>query len=231
MSENTTHIISILIPGAVQGLCSCLVSYPFDTLKTQVQAKYTWESIREQVRRNPWSLFRGVHYPLLSAIPERSIQYGVYEIMMSSGNYSSITSSVVATLPSSLISTVASVYKIRQQLQLKGGTQVRSILFPIEISRNVLSGILFLWAYGSTRDRLGIGMASILSTAFYWSLTYPLCTMKTLLSTNRTMSILQCVRQERWYLWRGISLVYLRVIPTSLVSMYSYEWVRNKINN
>lgn len=208
-----------LIPGAVQGFSSTAVSYPFDTVKTHVQK---FKTVDRRIVFNPRYLLRGIHISLFTAIPERAVQYMVYERFC--GEYGALGAAILASIPTSVISVVGSTYRIQYQLQYQ--TKLRPIVYPIEVIRSSMSTTLFLYSYGRLRNETSILWASTLSTLFYWSFTYPLCTLRTLTLTEST-PLSTIVSRERWGLWRGISLVYIRSLPVSWISMVLYEKTRD----
>lgn len=234
-----------LLPGAIQGLVSVAISFPMDTLKTYRQTNMGWPLIGRLVRRRPTILLRGIHIPMLVTIPERAVQYAVFEAYSSPGG--AMIASLISCVPASIVATLANKEKVAAQLsgivRLQESCSVsilpvgvaeanasrpiclRKTTFALELCRNALATTLFLSAYGRLREHHGCFVAASASTAFYWTVTYPLCTLKTLSMTEQTR-LWDIVLRERWSLWRGIGTVYLRIIPTSYVGMQAYEWAR-----
>ena len=73
------------IPGAIAGLTSAILGYPFDTIKTRMQVNNYGNSknifINTVKNEGFISLYRGISAPLITTTFKRSYQYYLFEEM------------------------------------------------------------------------------------------------------------------------------------------------------
>jgi len=62
------------VKGAISGMVGLILSHPFDTIKTNIQAK-------KEIKYNPRFLYRGITSPLLGICIENAIVFGTYNNM------------------------------------------------------------------------------------------------------------------------------------------------------
>lgn len=223
LTQKVNENIKPLLPGAFQGGISVCISAPFDYFKTHAQKRHKWTETLQKVKENPLRLFRGTGLPLIATIPERAIQYSIFEKLKP--KYGVIAAALVSAVPSSAMSVITTRYKIEKQLELK--TTMRHSVYSLELVRNFSASVLFMGIYAELRDDYDMPtyVAATVSTFSYWTVTYPFCTLKTLALTENT-SVRHLIAREGLSLWRGITFVYLRVVPTSILSMWVYEYLR-----
>lgn len=94
------------IPGAVAGLTSAILGYPFDTIKTRMQVNNYGNSknIFFNTIKNVgfFSLYRGISAPLITTTLKHSYQYYLFEEMKKrqfnpyiSGSIAGISGSII----------------------------------------------------------------------------------------------------------------------------------------
>ena len=110
-----------LIPGFLQGVIRVIISYPFDYIRTNLQAQHN-SSLFSYVSHHKLSIrdaYRGCTLPLLTVPIDRSIQFLLFERL--SKEHSVITSSIASSLISSTYSVPVnflSTYIITQHTKL-----------------------------------------------------------------------------------------------------------------
>jgi len=104
--------------------------------------------------------------------------------------------------------------------------------YGIEILRNTTSSFLFLYSYNfyskySDNSILNGTLASLTM----WNIVYPLDTIKTnmfIFKNKSYMDIIKTTPFTRFY--KGISLIYLRALPSAGGGMYIYELTKKNLN-
>ena len=240
------------IPGFVQGLTRTCVGYPFDYMKIQAQhnPKYNFVKYLMKLKEeNKYGkLYRGISLPLLVNPLRRSAQFVVYERM--SKSYNSFVSGAVAGCAVSLINVpyygLLSTYivnpkkagiisHLRKKLESNGGQLMRG--YKVEMLRACSTSTIYLGTYGTLRSRSGTENAvcarnAIAASITTWTITYPLDTMRLWCQVAPTKQSQKEIIRKRILeegllsLWRGIHMTYLRVVPTTVLSMLAYECAR-----
>ena len=104
--------------------------------------------------------------------------------------------------------------------------------FKPEILRSVLASSIYLGSYGKMRNLYGNDLRqSIINGAVagitLWTITYPIETIKIEQQINNRKIITILNNRISNYgilnLWKGISAVYIRTLPSSIVGMVVYE--------
>ena len=115
------------INGGISGLAETIVTYPIDTIKTQIQSgkKINFSSSRH--------LFRGFGIKASSTIPMRLIFWGVRDQSLNNG-HSPIVAGSIAGFFQSVIDSPFEKYKIQQQL----GNNIKVIDSFRNFSKNFL---------------------------------------------------------------------------------------------
>lgn len=168
LSYTLTPFSQALIAGALAGAAEHVFTFPFDTVKTQMQVASRQTSRRmtlpstilEIVRKDgPMRLYRGVSAIVLGAIPSHALYFATYEFAkqhmfhiqpgMSAGNNSQAIffSGAAATVAHDLVVTPVDV--IKQRMQMKN-SQFRSV---VECARHVYrteGASVFLRSYPTT---------------------------------------------------------------------------------
>ena len=234
------------LPGFCQGISRVLVSYPFDYVRLYLQTNNS-KSFSDFFKKNKLtSLYRGVGVPLTTVPIDRAIQFKIYE-QLNNYNLSPFISgsicgaiSVFFTLPSSFICNNYVLNKKEQDLIkftrtiFKNPTQLYNGFKP-ELLRSVLGTSIYLGSYGKMREYYGNDLhQSVINGAVagwsVWTITYPIETIKVEQQLhNRTISHILKERVSNFgilNLWKGISSVYIRTIPSSIIGMVVYEEVK-----
>jgi hypothetical protein len=187
--------------------------------------------------------------PIITVPIDRAIQFKLYEVL-NTHNISPFLSgslcgciSVLFTLPSSYICN-------NYVLQKKDNNLVnftRTILknpnvlyhgFKPELLRSTLGTSIYLGTYGHMRNKYGNELKQsvvngAVAGASVWTITYPIETIKVeqQLNNKGIREILRARIQNYGVLnlWKGISPVYIRTIPSSVMGMVVYEQTKKMI--
>ena len=246
-----------LIPGFVQGLTRTCVGYPFDYMKIQAQhnPKYDFVKYLMKLKKDNkyGKLYRGISLPLMVNPVRRSAQFAVYERM--SKSYNPFVSAAVAGSAISVINVpyygLLSTYIVDSdksgivshlRKKLKGGGSELMRGYKVEMIRACSTSTIYLGTYGTLRARSGTDSAvcarnAIVASTTTWTITYPLDTMRLwcqVASTKQSQKeiIRKRILEEGFLsLWRGIHMTYLRVVPTTVISMLMYEYARKCVQS
>jgi len=237
------------LPGYLQGISRVLVSHPFDYVRLHLQTNKS-KSISDFFKHNKITiLYRGVGIPLISVPIDRAIQFKIYEDLNNytlspflSGSIVGVMSTVL-TLPTS---NICNNFVLNKEINLIKyiNTKIKDPFklyngFKPELLRSVLASSIYLGSYGKMRELYGNDLKqSIINGAVagisLWTITYPIETIKVEQQLNNRKIIK--ILNHRIYnygilnLWKGISSVYIRTVPSSIIGMVVYEEVK-KITN
>lgn len=230
------------LPGFAQGVVRVLISYPFDYVRTHLQAgtTNTWRSIPLGA-----AAYRGVSIPLLTIPIDRALQFGIYERCQRRG-YSQMASSFLATLLSSVYSVPANFLQTQVMLNSKRQAKDQVALtfanmsfrgYGADTARAFASSFLYLSTYGLLRNNVpqehhNYFLFGVASSSIMWSVVYPLDTLRVLRQTaTRHTSYISLLRQHSCRgLYRGLPLVLARSVPSSGFGMLTYEFMRECLN-
>ena len=237
------------LPGFCQGVSRVLISHPFDYIRLYLQSNKS-NSFKHFFQNNKISsLYRGVGIPLTTVPIDRAIQFRIYEKLNKtnispflSGSICGIVS-VFFTLPCSYICNNyvlnienKSIFEfikknLQNPLQLYNG-------FKPELFRSTLGTSIYIGAYGTMRNNFGNDFnQNIINGAVaglsIWTITYPIETIKVEQQINNR-NIIPILKQRIGNhgilnLWKGISTVYIRTLPSSIIGMVVYEEVKKLI--
>ncbi len=234
------------IPGFAQGLVRVLISYPFDYVRTHLQANpnITWRSI--PLGR---SLYRGISIPLIIVPFDRALQYGIYERCQRK-KYSQVSSSLIATFLSSIYSVPANFLQTQIMMNSMRPTKSHIALkfsnlsfrgYGADTLRAFASSFIYLTAYGTLRNKIpkeyhNYFVFGIISSTLMWSTVYPLDTLRILRQTtnpdSQHISYWSFIKMN-WKsgsLYRGLPIVIMRSIPSAGCGMLTYEYVRYNLS-
>lgn len=213
----TSNEISIktFVPGFSMGITRALVSHPFEILKIKSQL-----NLKKKV-----PLFKGLHYSLLASGIERGIQFGLYDFFKNN-NDSNLVSSLKASALSTCIGIPYNFYIVNKSVvnqKFKFNLLNLSKTIPLEYSRSYLGSALFLYTYNELKDKnIPLWLAAFCGTTSVWSITYPLDNIRNqIISKNNNFTFKN--------LYKGIQYPVLRSIPSSIMGMYIYEFVKNSL--
>lgn len=237
------------LPGFLQGMSRVLISHPFDYVRLYLQTNKS-ANFNDFFKKNSIrSLYRGVGVPLVSVPIDRAIQFNIYE-KLNNFNLSPFASgficgslSIFFTLPASFIGNnyvlnknEKSLYNFTKKV-LKTPSNLYNGLKP-ELSRSVIASSIYLGTYGKMREKFGNEIhQSVINGAVagwsVWTVTYPIETIKVEQQVcNKPVLYILKKRISNFgvlNLWKGISPVYLRTLPSSIIGMTVYEQARKFI--
>lgn len=234
MSENK-HNIYNLLPGYIQGITRVCISYPFDYVRIY---KQTNKEINIQKEVRSLGLFRGILLPIIVTPLDRAVSFYMYEYFKKN-NYSRTEIALYPAIVSSIYMTPINIFN-SNYIYNKGfsykdlfKSEIKKNFYRgngIEIFRNGISAFLFLYMYNLNLAKDNSFINGIVASLGMWSIVYPLDTIKTHKFVNNTSytDMLRNTKLTNYY--RGISLVYLKSIPSAGIGMFVYEWTKNYVS-
>jgi hypothetical protein len=234
-----------LLPGYLQGITRVMISYPFDYVRTNIQAKNITLLQYFKSLTSYKHLYSGVSIPLFTVPIDRAISFKIYETLIGhqvspyvAGGTCGIISSFI-NQPFNFIvnnyitrkpdSAHISLAKFIENNIHKGELFIG---FRTELCRSVISSGIYLGVYGHIRQKYGTDkwttvINAIASSIVLWTFIYPLETIKVLQQTQKEHSVTSILKREKVHaLWRGISIMYIRNIPSSVAGMLVYETIK-----
>jgi hypothetical protein len=230
-----------LVPGFLQGITRVLISYPFDYVRTHLQAQ-NGTSVRSYIQTHNLTIrgaYRGCSLQLVSVPVDRSIQFLLFE------RISKHQPIVVASIASSLISSLYSVpinYLTTRIINSHSSltlTAVKTFIkdktyykgFSADIIKSFLGSVLYTTTYGSLRQHVPIDdhnyfMFGVLSSTASWSVIYPFDTLRVIKQTTPLDYYTILKTTPLRYLYAGFSIILLRSIPSAGCGMMVYETSR-----
>ena len=216
------------IPGYLQGITRVLISYPFDYIRIFLQVNNK-DNITKIINTN--NLYKGVSIPLLIVPIDRAITFKIYETLKSKkynniecALYPSILSSIYMT-PINNINYNYIYYKKNIRLTIKNSITHNIYRGNIaELTRNISSSSLFLMNYNYLSSISNNHFFNgILTSIMMWTILYPLDTIKTkkFIENKTYIDIFKNTKMYEYY--RGISIVFLKTIPSAGIGMVVYE--------
>lgn len=221
------------LPGFFQGITRVIVSYPFDHVRLYLQTNNLKTYTDFFKKNNIRYLYRGVSIPLATVPIERSIQFRLYEHL--NKDYSPFTSGCVCgivnitfSLPSTYICNNYILDKNNNSLFqyinkiYKNPVQLYNGIKP-EIVRSTFATSVYLGTYGKMREKFGNDRFNTVINGTIagwttWTLTYPMETIKIEQQIyNKNIKNILIERISKYgilNLWKGISAVYLRTLPS-----------------
>ena len=146
-----------LIPGFLQGITRVLISYPFDYVRTHLQAQNSM-SIGSYIRMNKLTIrdaYRGCSLNLISVPIDRSIQFFIFERLCKNKPIfiSSIASSLISSvysvpmnyLVTRVINSHSSLNRDMLYSFIKDKTYYRG--FTADISKSFIGTDYFFWKF------------------------------------------------------------------------------------
>lgn len=227
-----------LIPGFLQGITRVLISYPFDYVRTHLQAQNSI-SIGSYLRTNKLTMrdaYRGCSLNLISVPIDRSIQFFIFERLcknkpifissIASSLISSVYSVPVNYLVTRVINSHSSLNRDMLYSFIKDKTYYRG--FTADISKSFLGSVLYTSTYGSLRryihkDNHNYFMFGVISSISSWCLIYPIDTVRVMkqISSSDYYSILSKTPLRKLY--AGFSIILIRSVPSAGCGMMVYE--------
>lgn len=217
------------LPGFIQGITRVLISYPFDYFRIFKQTNININYIKEIKQ---FKFYRGIGVPLVSVPVDRAITFNIYEKLkkekystLECSFYPSIVSSIYMT-PINLINTNYIYLKKKKLNEVLKDNFNKEIFrgFTIEILRNNLSSLVYLYTYKKLSDNFNNPFINgSISSFTLWTLFYPLDTIKVRKFINNN-TYFDIIKESSFKsLYSGIGLVYLRTIPSAGLGMLFYE--------
>ncbi len=231
-----------LIPGYCQGIIRVLIAHPADVIKIYMQTNplTTIQTINKLWYSNPKIFFRGLPITLFITPIDRSIQYYIFEKLNNRFNYfisglivGSISS--ICTLPmQSLMSNMVvdeNYNKNTMKNYIKTFIKKNSIRylykgFFVEMFRLSIFTSLYLGIYGNFRSKSNNHfMNGVTTSIISWTIMFPFDTIRTRLQTSQ----LNYKQISYKNLWRGLTPLLIRTVPSAGIGMYVYENVRKHL--
>jgi hypothetical protein len=226
-----------LLPGFLQGITRVLISYPFDYVRLHLQMNQTM-SLRSYVTTSSLTFrqaYRGCSVPLTVVPIDRALQFALFEhlkerpaVAAAVGSLFSAVYAVPANYLSTLLITGKTIEGGLRGFLSQGRTMYRGGL-P-DFTRSFSGGFLYMWAYGTLRERIPTDkhnyfLFGIASSLFSWSIVYPLDTLRVLKQTEATHRAPVSLRGA----YRGFLLLAARTLPSAGAGMWVYETSRRSL--
>ena len=250
-NNNSENILVKLLPGFFQGITRVTISYPFDVIKIHMQKLYhptTISTLKHIIRTDLFKLYRGSSLAFALFSTERSFQFYYLEksnIKKQNPLLSSIKLALFGTiynLPVQyLLTNIAignkEVLSIYHQEKLSALIKRVYKGYIVESTRSILGTSIYFSSYLKMRqltnnDKSFTPVIGAASGICVWLVTFPLDTIRTeCQSTISKVNLLQLITDRIknngvHSLYRGISPVLFRTVPSSAIGMMVYEWVR-----
>lgn len=219
-----------LIPGFLSGLTRVIISYPFDYIKFHIQTKTKIE-LNYRINKNTISsLYKGAKIPFIVVPIDRAITFNLYKILKEK-NYNKFTSSLIVNFISCLYNTPIQVYNINYIVKNEVIKNNFYRGYHLEYLKNILGGTIFLYTYDKCKEfpimvksNLKGLYCGIIASVINWSVIYPIDTIKTLVQTDSFKNNRKIFKVRNFKdLYRGISLMYLKSVPSASLGMLVYE--------
>jgi hypothetical protein len=228
--------IKIFLPGFFQGITRVFISYPFDFLRLNIQTNKE-SNIKQAIKNNYKNLYRGIYFSLITIPIDRGITFYLYEKIKKKYNpfIASFAPSLISAIYMNPISLINSNYIYYDKDKLIKTIKKINYNFyrgsSIEIFRNTMNSFLFLYSYNYYSKKFDNSLINgTLASMTMWTITYPLDTIK----ANKFIfnkSYLEIIKVDNINkLYKGISLVYLKSLPSAGIGMYVYEKVKKYLN-
>lgn len=203
MSKDNKNIFKKLINGTSAEIISAIVSYPINTLKTNIQIG------KKITLRNPKILFKGIQYSILNELINGLVFYPVFEYLENKGPFIQSACGSIAAMTCS-----HPVYLRRKMLQvgIKPKISFKNNYngFGNALLNCVPSVALNFTLKEQIANRLNLGiMSGYLSTALSTILTHPLDTYTTCAITKTPINFLELLKFKGFthrFLERGLTI-------------------------
>lgn len=235
MNDIISNKFKYLIPGYLQGFTRIVISYPFDYIRLYKQLGKQI-NIKNEIKN--LSIFRGSLIPILVNPLDKAISFYMFEYLKIK-KYSNIEIALYPSLLSTIYMTPLNIfnsnYAYNKNTNYKNlfNTEIKKNIYrgnSIEIFRNSTSTFLFLYFYNLNLIKENPFINGVISSSVMWSITYPLDTIKTqkFINNKSYFDIIKNTKLVDYY--RGISLIYLRSIPSVGLGMVIYEKSKKYLN-
>lgn len=240
------------LPGLCQGFVRVLISYPFDYVRIHLQKGLYPTTMSVIVAHNYKinSLYRGLKYPL-SIIPiDRAITFKLYEDF--NKKYNPLISSFIVSLLTCTYSVPLQSINTNYILNNSNKNYIKFVTeliatykanflfksYSVEYARLVLGSSIYLGLYGNLRnitpnEKKYYMINGLITNLTTWSILYPLDTIRVIHQSNDKKLFNTIYDKYKlggirsFYI--GISLVYIRTIPSATIGTFVYETVRTHI--
>lgn len=226
--------------------------------KQQMPDKSVAAHAKHLLTQNPSVFLRGLPISLVGVGLERAVGFSIFEHVSKrtdtqffAGFASALPCSAIAVPVMSITSNLVTGDNARgskldyiRKAHRKNGLRFFFRAYPWEVARATLSGTIYMGTYGTLRKHLGtesktnIALSAIASGWSVWAVQYPYDVVKTVFQTTHSKSDNRSivhtasarVRKHGFLsLYSGISVVLLRTVPSAVVGMWVYEFVREKM--
>jgi len=251
----------VLLPGLCHAVTITAVGYPFDTVKTRLQAKAypnAYRCIQETFRTEGIrGFYRGAGAPLFSHMVKRPYQFPLFDYLTQGPlELNRYQAGAIAGASGSLVGTPLQMIKVNSQVTDSGSTfrwvadrlRNRGITsfyqgFRITLLKDMLFGGTFLGTYDYLKTvrlpfngqpiSIPIFMCGAMAHSLTWLCLMPVDYMKTSLQdSSRSLTFFRVLKETPIRrYWRGILPMCLRTIPVSGLGMMSYEYVKKRVNS
>jgi solute carrier family 25 carnitine/acylcarnitine transporter 20/29 len=209
------------ILGYCSGIVQTVVGHPFDTIKTNYQARISIYPLTIS------KLYRGVIPPIMCNSIVISTQFGLNDYFNKYlwGNH--FYSGFIAGIGASIILNPIELYKVRLQNNLKN--VYINPLFGLKstILRESIGGCFYFGGYHYLYDEkkyssiVAGGAAGWIS----WLFSYPFDVVKTRVQSDKAKTVIDGLKQKQ--LWKGFGICSIRSVIVNSVGFYVYQTMKD----
>jgi hypothetical protein len=210
------------LPGFIQGIVRVTISYPFDYVRTNLQANKAFQ-LKD--------MYKGLSVPLVTVPFDRAIQFYVFEHL--NKTHTKLYSSIVTSCITSVYS--VPINYLQTRIMLNDSRQLSYRGYSADFLRSLLSTSIYLSSYGYFRDtftQTSPFFLGIFSSTCLWTAVYPLDTIrvKKQASHDPSNTYMNILKQSTFKsLYKGYPLVIFRSLPSSGFGMLAYEYTREYV--
>ena len=207
------------------GIAQISVGHPFDTVKVLIQNNKSWRRLTFK------DYYRGWKFPMTTSILFNCTIFPVYERTIEYTN-SHLLSGFISGLAVSPVVFCSEVGKIRQQtkqpISLQTLIKSRGILSTTARETIAMSTYFLMYKYAKNDLKFNPMFAGSLAGLANWTLTYQFDIVKSR-QIAQGLTIRDAIKMGN--LWRGYPVCALRAIIVNGVIFYTYETVKNVLEN
>lgn len=212
--------LSVLLPGAAQGVTVTLTGHPFDTVKTRMQSgmySSTMGCIRNTIQEEGVAaLYRGMSVPMISHVVKRSYQFPIFHYLHDNYGLNPYAAGIISGSSGVILGNPLQVIKVNTQSTKRGQYKnsldfmsrhyrtagLRGFYRGLKINwvKDMVFGSVFMGNYTYMKKYLGEPhhsknfLAGGVAHMITWGVFIPIDYVKTQVQTGKSKTITHAVR-------------------------------------